>query len=597
MKADVKKVSELFDQPIQYVIPQFQRDYSWNKEIHWEPLWEDVRIASDWFVNNEFPEGGSLPHFMGSLVFQKEQSDSVVIPGGMQQRDVVVDGQQRLTTIQIFVLAFVEVAVDLDRGYDVSSLRGWVTNVGFDEDWDLKILHGRLVRPTFASLVRGRFVSGGTTMFHDEGPLHACHVYFVGMLKEYLAVEDLDLGAMRFRGLVDAIGSSLEVAVLSLEPGEQPNVVFETLNGRGSQLANHELIKSTVMFQAQVVTDEKAGRACWYSFDDGWWRKSKGKVTNLDHFFHDWLVATSEKAVSEGRVPNEFRSYLAGCFSSGENMHVVFDRMNRSGKVYLDAQHGRHVAVEPYLEMILGINGAGYMPLVLWLCDSANGASQSDVAGIMECLNSYSFRRLLYDGHPSISVSVCLDIVRVAKVALSDGNDPVGAVRSLLSVISVESKDYWPSDYRLKGKLTGQDCSLVKSKPDSGLGLTVMLALENSLRARSGGKKLVKEGLFVAMVMPDDESSWDSRWPFPEGGGSDHLDVRSDAVRRLGNLVLVRGRSMDVSTPWVEKLGALDKFSFEVNKSVCEMSNWDEHGIHRRSADLSDMISELWRHG
>ena len=70
----------------------------------------------------------------------------------------------------------------------------------------------------------------------------------------------------------------LEVAVLRLEPDEQPNMVFETLNARGQELAQYQLVKNTVMLEAGVVTDKARAKACWHAFEDPWWSDKDDQV-------------------------------------------------------------------------------------------------------------------------------------------------------------------------------------------------------------------------------------------------------------------------------------------------------------------------------
>lgn len=100
METNLKRPHELFVQPIQYVIPPFQRRYVWSQEGQWEPLWDDVEELA----NSLKEEKKTERHFMGAIVL-KQQSTAT---GTMELR-TVVDGQQRLTTIQLLIDAVQEV--------------------------------------------------------------------------------------------------------------------------------------------------------------------------------------------------------------------------------------------------------------------------------------------------------------------------------------------------------------------------------------------------------------------------------------------------------------------------------------------------------
>ena len=90
----VRTPGELFSPEIHYQIPSFQRRYIWNKTKHWRPLWDDVRRIAENIVSGE-PHS---PHFLGAVVLQ-----DVSTPIGEPQTKLVVDGQQRLTTLQLLI--------------------------------------------------------------------------------------------------------------------------------------------------------------------------------------------------------------------------------------------------------------------------------------------------------------------------------------------------------------------------------------------------------------------------------------------------------------------------------------------------------------
>ena len=119
MKVDILSLKKLFQQDIRYVIPTFQRPYVWNQEEQWEPLWDDVRnVAEEYLDQLEIvgpdqraqAEERTGAHFMGAVVVQQQPTPAAEI-------DVrhVIDGQQRLTTLQLLADATQEVVEDLGQ--------------------------------------------------------------------------------------------------------------------------------------------------------------------------------------------------------------------------------------------------------------------------------------------------------------------------------------------------------------------------------------------------------------------------------------------------------------------------------------------------
>ena len=114
MRANTVEVEGLFDKDTRYLVPIFQRNYKWNREEQWEPLWVDVRaVATDVLDQDE----REIPdHFLGAIVCEQ-----VPVYGRDAQAQSVIDGQQRLTTLQLLLAgarrACVKRGLDNDAAY------------------------------------------------------------------------------------------------------------------------------------------------------------------------------------------------------------------------------------------------------------------------------------------------------------------------------------------------------------------------------------------------------------------------------------------------------------------------------------------------
>src|SRR5437660_3775635 len=86
----------VFMQPQRLVVPLFQRPYVWNEENQWEPLWNDVVRVAERFLRE--PSAKHQPHFLGAVVLQQAPSST-----GLMQERTIIDGQQRLTTLQLLL--------------------------------------------------------------------------------------------------------------------------------------------------------------------------------------------------------------------------------------------------------------------------------------------------------------------------------------------------------------------------------------------------------------------------------------------------------------------------------------------------------------
>ena len=95
MDVSVLTMNKLFGANIRFLIPTFQRPYVWNKDEQWEPLWDDVRNTAENYIEHEGPDEDLRSHFLGAVVVQQQRKKV-----GDIDRPLVIDGQQRLTTVQ-----------------------------------------------------------------------------------------------------------------------------------------------------------------------------------------------------------------------------------------------------------------------------------------------------------------------------------------------------------------------------------------------------------------------------------------------------------------------------------------------------------------
>lgn len=230
------------------MIPLFQRSYIWNEEEQWEPLWEDIssrakahlaRLGAD-------VEGLVRSHFLGAVVL-----NVTTTPGRGIARSDVIDGQQRLTTLQLFLAALRDLSVELDAEKKDRDLFGRLTrNPDCDEtsDEQFKVWPTNSDRHAFGDVMRAGCAKAVEEAFaHQEGALPRlaqAYLYFEKSIREFVSSDD-GPGTVedRFLALVLALKESLQLIVIELEPGDDPQIIFETLNARGQPLLPSDLIQ------------------------------------------------------------------------------------------------------------------------------------------------------------------------------------------------------------------------------------------------------------------------------------------------------------------------------------------------------------------
>ena len=256
------------------------------------------------------------PHFMGAVVLKSSGNTPDL---ATQWR--VIDGQQRLTTLQLLLAATERSIRSLDEKYadrllDLITNTGHSSVAGFDQ---FKISFQRHKRGhDYESLgpVLRAALSGADTA-EISGPIAACYRYFEGAISEWLgAHSNPELAAA---ALGATLLSKIFVIGLYLDDHEKEHIIFETLNARGEPLTEWDKAKNYLLFKAEespdldpaIVFEDFLDR-----FDDQWWRQWVGRGTQVrprtDVFLDYWLESKTQEPVSARRVFREFQTYLEG---------------------------------------------------------------------------------------------------------------------------------------------------------------------------------------------------------------------------------------------------------------------------------------------
>ena len=249
-----------------FVIPVFQRVYSWNAR-QCEELWDDIMTAGAQC------ESASEPHFMGMLLYALDTESWQ----GAAQLDII-DGQQRMTTLSLLLCAFARYLDEIgDKvgGLTSSDIFSRYLRIGDDAHASGKLMLSFMDRDTLYALV-------GAAAMPEEPATRLVdnhELFYAKMGKEGFDAEQL------WRGL-----NCLEVASILLDHDDSPQLVFESLNSKGMVLSTADRIRNLV-----VVSDEAIGRVEDGVFECNWLPlerlvESAGLELDVTSVVHAWLA-------------------------------------------------------------------------------------------------------------------------------------------------------------------------------------------------------------------------------------------------------------------------------------------------------------------
>ena len=591
MDANIVNLRALFQQQVSYRIPQFQRPYAWGEHVQWKPLWDDIRNIALRVLNKKEDEK-IRPHFMGAIVLQQQKSNT-----GEVAKRLVVDGQQRLTTLQLLIKATEQVLRSQDDSVRASRLQELTTNQeshwGGEPDNQTKIRQSNLNdQKSFQEVIRS----------HDSdkqgGPwaISQAFRYLKVLAKDWL--DDESEGRIaKAVSLEAALTEYLEIAVIDLDEDEKPHIIFETLNARNEPLKQSDLIKNTVMYEANVIDDDQKARDLWGMFDDEWWRESTHETgldrIHIDRFLNYWMMMRALTNVSPDRVAAEFRNYIEKKHVEDKqsNIESVTEDIRRAGIVYKDLERIKIQDIKTFLSRMKTMGLGAVTPLLLWLYTSEVPSEQ--LRRCIEVLESYLVRRMLC-GLRANSISQVL-LTLSGKLNRADRAYASSIVMSYLKTQTGDGQ-LWPDDRMLYEYLTG-----MPMKGTIPRRTMVLEAVELSYRSDKSEPLGQTDELTIEHIMPQ---KWEENWPL-SGSTLDKVEAtmnRNKSLRTIGNLTLVTEKLNPrlSNKPWIEKRKELHKHSsLFLNKTLLDDAPdvWDEATIERRGQFLVENILKIWPSG
>ena len=580
MKSENPTLKKLFEGEKVYRVPLYQRLYVWNRADQWQPLWEDITSIAKALEG----QGKVTPHFFGAIVLKMDGftgEDSGVFR--------VIDGQQRLTTMQIVIAA---VADELSSGGDdvrsVARLRELIENP--KHAWPErrhKMRHGGNNYARFTDVVSAEGDEDAVRRL--DGAMATCYLFFREAARNWLrsAIGDAER-------LTETLRTKLQIVAIYLDPEEPEHLVFETLNARGSPLTEWDKIRNYLLYRFHEQQDEFFTQYL-EEFDAPWWRAWSGRGQDsrprTDRFVDYWLESKIGKPVAVSRVFREFRERATPL--PHDTLGLWIQSMADDAHYYQKwekGEQGRAGMEATFHERRRQMNIGALWPFLFGL-RRAN-LDDRQFRFVLATLESWFVRRWIYGHQARNYADRALDLLRlVSGSRASDTADVASRIIARLAEID-ERGGRWPIDREV--------AEVVETSPELGRDLRRFLleAVEEYITPKnvdSSGMRTAE--LQVEHLMP---VAWRvPSWPIMEDSPEERAE-RDGWIQTLGNLTLVNGKlnaSMS-NSGWDQKREAIFRNStLFLNKHIWERyPNWDERAIQTRGKWMAEQVCEIWPH-
>lgn len=588
MEAKSMTLRDLFGPDRRLIVPVFQRPYVWTEDRNWRPLWEDVTAL----VHQRVADEEVHPHFLGAVVLDQ----LLTLTGAMPARQVI-DGQQRLTTLQVLLAAVRDVARELDvqdryvralvkltaNDDDMTddphaAYKVWPTNI--DRDSFRMVMDGRLRRP----------VDVAFPVAPDASAIVQAYWFFRNRTVEW--AEELNYEGRLDKGfdaLVRVLRDKFELVVIDLKPEDNAQVIFEALNDRGTPLQASDLVKNLVFQQAeeQGLPVEELYRDLWAQLETPDWRKEvrqgRLKRPRLDVFLMQYLTGELAEEVMAPELFLTFRRYVKAADMGLVNlMRRLVERAGAYRRLTAEEQplspEGR------FLRTVGVLDANTVMPVLLWLVSRFD---EDDRAGAVGTLDSYLVRRTVCRLTTKNYNRLFLELLKELKA-----KDDPSVVADFLLRQETDS-GLWPRDRDIREVFRSQP--LYKQLTRTRMRL-LLAELEDSLYSGKTERHVHNGELTIEHLLPQ---AWEEHWPLPDGGGLGSVEAherRQSLLHTVGNLTLLTGRlNTSVSNgPWERKRNdILVHSALSLNRSL--PAQWDEESILARADHLSEAFSRRWQ--
>ncbi|MER7418330.1 DUF262 domain-containing protein [Micromonospora peucetia] len=540
----------------QYHVPLYQRTYSWSK-IQLGRIWDDVRKLAEDRVDNP-----TATHFIGSLVLAPSPT---IGPVGVAEF-LVVDGQQRLTTLSILLCAIRDHRAEHEDPKHRARLdHQYLTNPFEEKRWQ-KLVPTQHDRDAYVACLKS------TVKARATDAVSVAYQFFT----DALAADDPD-NPLDIARIESAVITGLRLVAVTAQPGDNVYRIFESLNNTGLKLTQADLLRNYLFMRLP-----NQGPTVY----DFLWRPLQEQLASAELELLFWLdLVHRDSRVKQTDIYSVQQARLERLRLESEIEAEVrrFARLGALLRVILHPEEEKDPGVRQRLERLSAWGTTTVYPLALHLLDRReNGTATSEqVARAMLYVESFFVRRLLI-GRSTMNINrILLSVVTEMSKAL-----PVDeAVRAYLST----GRKHYATDAAVRAAVRSIPFYLHGRAPQRSL---VLRWLEESYDSK---EPVSLEKATIEHVLPQTLTAEWRQMIAADLEPDEDLDEMYEALlHTLGNLTLTGYNPELGNKPFAAKRDELKKSGIRLSQEITDQHRWGRPEIHARADALADRIIREW---
>jgi uncharacterized protein with ParB-like and HNH nuclease domain/predicted transport protein len=556
MKATEASLLQFLRKSPQFVIPIYQRTYSWT-EKECRQLWVDVCRAG--------AAEDVTAHFVGSVVYIEQGLSQV----SSQSPLLVIDGQQRLTTVSLLVEALARRLADSEpvEGFTTRKLRNYyLLNPEESGEKYFKLLLTQTDRESVKAVVEQRTLpADGSVRVQQNFELFET------------LVDGLDGNLERLcRGL-----SKLVIVDVALNRDQDnPQLIFESMNSTGRELSQADLIRNFVLMGLDREHQTKLYEYHWRPMEVGFGQESYGVY--FDAFMRHYLTVKTGEIPNVRAVYEAFKAYARQPSVAAAGVDALVADIRAYAGHYCAMALGREndKGLAEAFDDLRGLKVDVAYPLLLEMYhDYVDGLlSRDDLLDALRLIESYVFRR-----------AVCAIPTNSLNKTFSSIGRSLKKDRYLESLqahfLLLPSYRRFPSDEEFRREL------VVRDMYNQGRRSYWLRRLENA----GHKERAYVDEYTIEHIMPQNENlsrAWRDEL------GPDWERIHAAKLHTIGNLTLTGYNSEYSDRPFIEKrdmAGGFRESPLQLNTGLGQTERWDEEAIDARARQLADLATTVWR--
>ena len=546
MKASETKLQPVLEGEKQYVVPLFQRHYSWKQE-HWKTLWEDLAEL--------YEASDGREHFLGAIV---------TMPVDMQPHGVskymLIDGQQRLTTLFILLAAIRDAAKEQESKLSVQINEQYLINKWADHLNRLKLLPTQTDRERFFQVMNG----GGK----GQDRLLQAYRYFTKQLKG----RDEQGQPYNLKQLQTILVQQFMVVSIVLAKDENPYLIFESLNAKGQPLTQADLVRNHLLMRIDDPEDQAL------AYKDIWHPIEEQLGDQLTNFI--WRYLNKDGTfVRQGSIYEAIKNKLTKLPTTSEVIDMIMDMHIYAGyyKRLIDPSQEPNPQISRRLHRINRWEINTSYPFLLALYDDYERGSLSatDICHILDIIESYVIRRFFCRVPTN-----ALNRIFISLYKGLDKADMVGSTRAELLARS------WPTDQDF------QEGWLRFPIYTSGTAKCrhILESLETALTHNNEPVDVTHPRITIEHIMPQ---TLNEEWELQLGSSA--AQIHDQFLHTIGNLTLTGKNEPMGNSPFAQKKPVFVQSNFALNEPIAQEDTWNAQTIQQRANQLVPIAAQIWQ--